>query len=129
MAIRTYTFRKAERLCKKKIIDELFEGSGCEKIYEYPFLVIHKGIESDTKAQVLISVGKKHLKKAFERNRLKRQIRELFRINKEAFHELATRQKNHLGFLILYIGKESCSFFELKKSFEKIVEKIRRLDK
>lgn len=89
-----FSFKKAERLSKKKLIQELFsKGSS---FYLHPFKVIYlKSTDSEVN-QILISVPKSNFKRAVDRNTIKRRIREGYRLNKSAL----TSDKN---FLIAYI--------------------------
>ena len=68
---------------------------------------------SETPAQVLISVSKKYFKKAVDRNRLKRQIREAYRLNKYILHPEGKTIVAVLG--IIYIGKEKNTFTIIRK--------------
>lgn len=82
-----YTFGKAERLCSHKVIEALFAG-GNKSFSAYPIRVVFMPTSEEetdrkvAKVQVLISVSKRHFKHAVDRNRVKRQIREAYRLNK-----------------------------------------------
>lgn len=85
-----HTFVKKERLCSKRIIDTLF-GGGSKSFSAYPLRAVFRPIEefSDSENElvsVLVSVSKKHFKRAVKRNRAKRQIREAYRKNKEILY-------------------------------------------
>ena len=88
------TFKKAERLHRKKLIEELFNKGSY--FYLPPFKVYYLGQQDLVDNQVLFSVPKRAFKKAVDRNRLKRQCREAYRLNKEVF-------LNDKKFLIGYI--------------------------
>lgn len=75
-----HTFPKSERLCSKKVIDELFLG-GHKSYSAYPLRVIFME-RQEPGVQILISVSKRRFKHAVDRNRVKRQIREAYRLNK-----------------------------------------------
>ncbi|MHA7102908.1 ribonuclease P protein component [Roseivirga pacifica] len=75
------TFPKTERLYKKKLIQELFDKGS--SFYLYPFKVIYFDTkEENVPNQVLFSVSKRKFKTAVARNRIKRQLREGYRLNK-----------------------------------------------
>lgn len=75
------TFRKSERLCSKKVIDALF-ASGNKSFSAFPLRVVYME-RPEPVSQVLISVSKRHFKHAVDRNCVKRQIREAYRLNKD----------------------------------------------
>ncbi|MCF0183777.1 MAG: ribonuclease P protein component [Bacteroidaceae bacterium] len=79
-----HTFRKSERLCSRKQIDDLF-GGGAQSVSAFPIRAVFK--PSDTApTQTLMSVAKRRLRHAVDRNRAKRQMREAYRLNKEMLH-------------------------------------------
>lgn len=82
---RSATFRKPERMVSQKLIDELFGGGHSHSLAAFPLRMVymvrerHQGAEP---VQLLVSVPKKHLHHAVDRNRTKRQLREAYRLNK-----------------------------------------------
>ena len=108
-----YAFPKEEHLCRKKLIDELFGKQGSSfGIYPLRLVWIPTAAPTTAPPQVLISVSKRTFKRAVDRNRLKRLIREAYRLNKfrllEGGHAVAL-----LG--ILYTGKEKSELPLLEK--------------
>ena len=76
------SFGKHQRLHSKKEIQELFEKGS--SFYLYPFKILYLIEEfKDKPHQVLISVSKRKFKKSPDRNRVKRQFRESFRLQKD----------------------------------------------
>ena len=87
--------RKSERLCSKKRIDALFVTGGSHAMTAFPLKAVYRLVDSesalssssaDTEAtvQVLVSVPKRHFRRAVKRNRVKRQIREAYRKHKHS---------------------------------------------
>lgn len=78
-------FRKRERVTSQKLIDLLFGGGQSKSFVAFPlravWLVSARSDESPI--QVLVSVPKKRLHHAVDRNRSKRQVREAYRLNKQ----------------------------------------------
>ena len=107
MADMRHTFRKAERLCSRKVIEDLF-GGGAMSFAAFPLRAVWKrvgtaGLTSDSGGaksaddssaggtvgfvsvggvQVMMSVSKRRFRHAVDRNRAKRQMREAYRLNK-----------------------------------------------
>lgn len=76
------TLPKSQRLCSRYLIDKLFEPGGSRSFAAFPMrLVIQLTDEDNT--QLLISVPKRYFKHAVDRNRVKRQVREAYRCNKD----------------------------------------------
>ncbi|HEX8328537.1 MAG TPA: ribonuclease P protein component [Hymenobacter sp.] len=121
---RRYTFPKEEHLCRKKLIEELFGKQG-SSFGVYPLRVVWVKTEAPTAAppQVLISVSKRTFKRAVDRNRIKRLIREAYRLNKYRLLEQPTgHQVALLG--IIFTGKEKSPLALVEK---KLISAIQRL--
>jgi len=116
-----FTFRKEERLCKRKIIQELFEKGS--SFYLHPFKVyILRQFESPVH-QVLISVSARNFKRAVDRNLIKRRIREAYRLHKSKLPE----GKLVLGFV--YSAKEILSFRDIQQKMILSIARIEKLNK
>ena len=106
--------RKEERLCSKKLIDTLFGTGGSYAMTAYPLKAVYRLIDNKTetsvskeavmelKVQVLVSVPKKHFKRAVKRNRVKRQVREAYRKHK-SFVTLRVNEQTDKQLLIAFI--------------------------
>ncbi|MTI24569.1 ribonuclease P protein component [Fulvivirga kasyanovii] len=112
------TFKKSERLAHKKSIQELFtRGSS---FYLYPFKVIFRADESIPAHQILISVPKRSFKKAVLRNKLKRRIREAYRLNK---HLLDTSVKYQIAYI--YTSKDLLEFNDIERKLIAVLERLK----
>ena len=111
----SYTFSKEEHLCSKRLISLLFAKGSSFNLYPLRFVYHTPPDMPPGPPQVLISVSKRYFKRATDRNRLKRQLREAYRLNKQALYQNPGQSPRLLG--ILYIGKE-------KKSFDSIQKKL-----
>ena len=77
------TLPKAERLNRKRLIDQLFGGNG-KSLLAFPLRMVYMTTGPDGQtASMLVSVPKKRFKRAVKRNRVKRQVREAYRLNKQ----------------------------------------------
>ncbi|RAU81451.1 ribonuclease P protein component [Pontibacter arcticus] len=108
-----HTFPKEERLCSKRFISLLFTKGSSFNVYPLRFIFFASEDVPPGHTQVLISVSKRYFKRATDRNRLKRQMREAYRLNKHFFAQHPGQAPALLG--ILYIGKEKKSFHSIQK--------------
>ena len=93
------TFSKRERLTSEKLMEQLFEKGKGRVLSAFPLRMVFMLMEctaGDEPVQVLISVPKKRLKHAVDRNRVKRQIREAYRLNKQSLIEAVPEGKRLL---------------------------------
>ncbi|MDB5152798.1 MAG: ribonuclease protein component [Mucilaginibacter sp.] len=120
-----YTFTKEERLCNKKLIDQLFHNGS--SFLCYPFKVSWL-IASDPQlfpAQVLFSVPKKRYKNAVDRNLIKRRIREAYRLHKQQYlYSLLSDTGKNIVFSIGFIGKEIAPYDFIEKKILKLLNQL-----
>ena len=98
--VQRLTFRKRERLVSLRLIDDLFGGGSSRSVAAFPLRAIFKvRVREDHAAapvQLLISVPKKHFHHAVDRNHVKRQIREAWRLHKQLLVEAIAPDKQLL---------------------------------
>jgi ribonuclease P protein component len=97
------TFSKQERLCGKKQIDNLFAIG--ESFKEGSFAVIWKTQKGNPEfpAQIMISIPKRNIAKANQRNLLKRLVREAYRKQKQTLYKALSKQEKQIIFAIIYL--------------------------
>ena len=73
---------KRERLCSRKAIDALFSCADSMSLSVYPIRAVFRHTE-EAGTRILVSVSKKRFRHAVDRNRVKRQLREQYRLHKD----------------------------------------------
>ena len=119
------TFKKEERLSRKKIIESLFSDG--RSFVQYPVKVVWLEWPLDGKypAQVLISVPKRRFKRAVDRNLLKRRIKEAYRKNKQSFYDFLTEKDKTCVLALLYVSGEIASYAEIEKKIIVALERCK----
>jgi len=117
-----FTFKKNERLSSKTIIASLFENG--KFINAYPFRISYMPYDypDSIPGQVMFIVSKRRLKKAVDRNRTRRLMREAYRLQK---HEFYTMNARKFAMAISFNGKEALDLETAKKSIAKIISKLK----
>lgn len=114
-----YTLPKNERLHSKKSIKELFDKGSSFFLYPFKVLVLESDLVETN--QVLFSVSKKKIRKAVNRNFVKRRIKEAYRLNK---HLLDTPTNKKKLIALIYVSSDLDSFHKLQPRIQKVLKKI-----
>ncbi|MDR1437022.1 MAG: ribonuclease P protein component [Candidatus Symbiothrix sp.] len=120
-----HTFEKEERISLQKEIDFLFAEGKSFSVFPLRFVYAEKKAPSGTGVSILISVPKKKFKQAVKRNRLKRLIRENYRLNKSLLSECLKEQNKGLLIAVLFTGNELSSFREIETALVKALNQLK----
>ena len=77
--------------------------------------------EIETPGQVAFGISKKKAKKATDRNRIKRLMREVYRVRK---HEIYECSEQKYAMILICLNPENITFKKLEQSFDTIVKKF-----
>ena len=131
-----YKLGKDERLKSRKAIEQLFADGKSFSLF--PFKVIYKNNGCTNIAstinrkpqtgnlQAAFSVSKRHFKKATERNRIKRLMREAWRLQKNEWQTSLQQTNKTAVVFILYVSNE---LPQEKFVFEKINAALKKLQR
>lgn len=119
-ALMRFRFPKEEKLKSEKQIQAIFEKG--TSIISFPLKLVFLGsANASSKIQVAVTVPKKNFRSAVKRNRIKRLLRETYRLHK---HLIFNKIEGNYAFMFLYLGKEIPSYGEIEGSMIKILEKF-----
>ncbi|AFL84405.1 ribonuclease P protein component [Belliella baltica DSM 15883] len=118
-----HTLSKNERLHSKKSIKELFDKGSSFFLYPFKVLSLNRSQDSIETNQVLFSVSKKKIRKAVDRNKIKRRIKEAYRLNKHLLSN--TNSKKNLA--LIYVSSDISSFKKIEPSIQKILVRLDQL--
>lgn len=88
--VRPFKLSKWERICSRTQLEKLFTGGKSKSFSVFPLRVVYLltdqpdgDLQHVVPVKMMVSVSKRHFKRAVKRNRVKRQVREAYRLNKE----------------------------------------------
>ena len=100
-----YTLKKDDKLKSRKTIEQLFKEG--KSFSNFPFRVLWKFNETSAASlQTGFAASSKHFKKAVDRNRIKRLMREAYRLQKTDLHNQLKQQQKSIAVFFIYVGKE-----------------------
>ena len=119
------SYSNMEKLKSKKLIEQLFSEGKSVSVFPLRLMFIETSFDEDVKRKVGVSVSKKNFKKAVDRNKIKRLLREVYRLSKGSYFNNITTQ---YAFMILYIGSDKPNFqgleIKMKLLFEQFLNKV-----
>lgn len=113
---------KPERLRNLKQIDNLFKNSISIKAFPLIFSYLFVENPQQTQIQAVFAAPKRSFKKAVDRNRVKRVMRDRFRLLKPQFSEAF--EGKQVQFALIYTSKELPDYKLIDKSLLKIISKL-----
>lgn len=121
-----YTLPKGQILRKRKDIEDLF-ANGVQH-FAYPLkttILITTKKNDDQSLQVLYLVPKRIHKRAVTRNKLRRRIKESFRLQNKSLRQ-ALQEQNNLKVLLVvsYIAKDHLTYEIISDAMQAILEKV-----
>jgi len=126
-----HTFSRSERLKSHAIIGRLFrEGNS---YIAYPLRVVWLPVaDSDparfffeeNRAQLAISVPKRVFKTAVSRNRMKRRIREAYRLRKHELYAKLADSGQRIALMLVLVAKEEIPYSEVENGMRKLIKKF-----
>jgi ribonuclease P protein component len=119
-----FTFSKDERLSSRKEIEQLFKEG--KSLNSPPLKLIWQKKEfvdvSGPHVQVMFGVPKKSFPNAVDRNRLKRLMRESYRLSKpDLFEKMNSGQPYNVAFL--FIGKTLTDYATIQSAMKNALER------
>ena len=121
------SFGKQYKLCSRKKIAELFEAGKITK--NFPVKALWQTEEraednEDAGIQAAFSVPKKAFRRAHDRNRIKRMMRESFRLNRKMLEQYLNENNKRMYLFIIYQEKKELTFDILERKMIKLINQL-----
>jgi ribonuclease P protein component len=118
-----FTLGKEERLKSRKQTELLFSEGKKFTIAPFRFHYLFSNAEK-TSLQFGAGVSKRNFKKAVDRNRIKRLMREAYRLQKIILQEKLKEQNSQISIFFIYTGKELPEYKEVFVKIGKGLDKL-----
>lgn len=116
-------YSEEEKLKSRKLIEYLFSNG--KSFYTFPIKVLYDFTENTSVAlQAGVTVSSRRFKKAVDRNRVKRILREVYRLQKLPLQNILTEKNTCIRLFFIYTGKELPVFSDLYEKMGIILQKL-----
>lgn len=115
------SYPKKEKLKSQKLIEQLFSEGKSVSVFPIRLVYMPTTFDDGVIVKTGVSVSKRNFKNAVDRNRIKRLLREVYRLNKAKYFNNIT---THYALMILYIGKKEPTFSELEIKMNQLLIKL-----
>ncbi|MDZ4847079.1 MAG: ribonuclease P protein component [Chitinophagales bacterium] len=119
------TFTKAERLKSEKLIGELFEKGASVESFPLRIIFIPLVRESPFPVQATFSASKRNFARAVDRNRIKRLMREAYRLQKATLYSFLEERKKQIALMVIFTGKRLPDFKQIEGSLPAALQLLR----
>lgn len=118
------TYKREERLKSRKLIRELFLKGRSFTVFPFRVLTMENDQQVNSPVEFAIAVPKRNLKKATERNSVKRVVREAWRLNKEAVYLPLSGADKRIVVMLIYNNRQILTFKEAEQKIKEIVSRL-----
>jgi ribonuclease P protein component len=120
----TFSYNKTEKLKSRKQMEMIFAKG--KSFLVFPVKVFYMQVEGEMDAPIKVGVGasSKVFKKAVDRNRVKRLLREAYRLNKIPLHEFVQANNKQVAVFMLYIDKTLPQMPQLQTKMPLVIDKL-----
>lgn len=121
-----YTLGKRQRLKSRKLIDQLFRAGNSFNFF--PVRVVWQYQQNSAATlQAGFTVSTRHFKKAVDRNRIKRLMREAYRLQKNDLQDDIENSGHQLAVFLIYVGKEIPDYLLITEKVKSTLNRLQKL--
>src|SRR4051812_32311059 len=122
-----FSYGKNEKLKSRKLFEQIFSEGKSFTVFPIKTFYLKPDESLDFPVKVGVGASGKYFKKAVDRNRIKRLLREAYRTEKLLLHQYLQEHNQHIVVFLLYIDKILPDYTSLKTKMPLILERIIKL--
>jgi ribonuclease P protein component len=122
---KSFTLGKKERLKSRKLIEQLFKEGKSFAVNPFRIYVL-TGDSPTTEIKFGVGVSTKNFKKAVDRNRIKRLVREAYRLQKNELQQNLQGKNIQLSLFFIYTAKDLPVYKDVYDKMKIALQKINK---
>lgn len=129
--MKKYGLNKSDKLCSPTAIDQLFsrgadslQSCNIFTLMAYPLRAVWRtdhGRDTGSQVQFLISIPKKKLRHAVDRVKMRRRVREAYRLNRVDYNNISI---GSVDLAFIYVANDLKDYKSIERSVCRILNKI-----
>lgn len=116
-----FSFPKKERITSKTLLDKLFTEGKSVNNFPIKLVYLPTSFSDNTQLKILVVAPKRNFNSAVKRNRIKRLMREVYRLNK---HTIFNNSETSFALAFLYLGKEMPDYQMIEEKMQGVIHKF-----
>ena len=125
LTLQRYFLKKTDRLKSRKAIDIMFTKG--KSFSNFPFRILWMNVENEDGLKAGFSASTKNFKRATDRNKIKRLMREAYRLQKNDLDFQLSSTKKAINIFFIYTGKEIPTYDFIFEKMGNILKRIIKL--
>ena len=125
LTVQRYFLKKTDRLKSRKAIDIMFTKG--KSFSNFPFRILWMNVDNEDGLKAGFSASTKNFKKATDRNKIKRFMREPYRLQKNDLDFQLSSTKKAINIFFIYTGKETPTYDFIFEKMGNILKRIIKL--
>lgn len=123
MTTKRFTYSTTEKLKSRKLLNQVFAEGKSLNVYPLKITYTLKEIDTSSNAQIGVGSSSRHFKKAVQRNRIKRLLRESYRLQKHSLLDSLPENKQLIAF-VLFVGKDMSETALIPEKMKLLLDKL-----
>lgn len=119
-----FSLKKEELLSSKKTIDQIFKKGHSFSEYPFKLIWVETPLSTNSPIQICISIPKKNIKLAVNRNLIKRRIKEAYRQNKSIIYDYFKEKNTQLAIMLIYQNNNILDYNDIKNKIIVILPRL-----
>jgi len=122
--MKPFSYNKKEKLKSRTQLEAIFTSGKSFSVFPIKVFFLEAETTQTERIKVGVGVSARHFKKAVHRNRIKRLLREAYRLEKQNLHQQLNEQQKQFAVFFLYIDKEMPAYEVLRGKMKEAIEKL-----
>lgn len=121
---KTFSYNKQEKLKSRKQLNTLFKKGKSFTVFPLKVFFVFADNTQDNIIKTGVGVSSRHFKKAVQRNRVKRLLREVYRTEKHPLQEALNKSNKKLAIFLLFVDKTLPEYSLLKEKMPLCIQRL-----